>query len=115
MINGTDAWSKVQDTVIQQNQTAINEETIVYRVVKVRWQDLITNIDNLTNSNTSSAIQVRKTIHFIFNIKMISYRISSSMHISLMDPVVILLYGILIFDMSISSIQQWSVPIINLL
>ncbi len=80
MTNGTDAWYKVQDTVIQQNQTAINEETIVYRIVKVEWENLITNMDNLTKSDTSAAFEVRKKV-FIFNIKIISYRISSSMHI----------------------------------
>jgi hypothetical protein len=80
LTNGTDEWYKVQDTVIQQNQTAINEETIVYRIVKVEWENLITNIDNLTKSDTSAALEVRKKV-FIFNIKIISYRISSSMHI----------------------------------
>ena len=58
--NGSTEWAKVQDTVIQQNQSAINEETIVYRVVKIRWENLITSIDNITNGNVSSSFQVRK-------------------------------------------------------
>jgi hypothetical protein len=66
--NGTSVWTKVTDTVTQQNQSAINEETIVYRVVKVEWQNLITNIDNVTYGNTTTAIQVREKTDFLFNI-----------------------------------------------
>ncbi len=54
-------WLKVQDTVVRQNQTPINGETIIYRVVKIRWENLITNL-NITNGDTTT--NVRKETHF---------------------------------------------------
>jgi len=64
--NGSAEWLKVQDTVLRQNQTAVNDEVVVYRVVKVEWQKLITIIDNTTTGYASgSNVRRNKRILFI--------------------------------------------------
>jgi hypothetical protein len=44
--------------VVRLNQTSINEETAVYRVVLIQWQNLITSIDNSTSTSDSSEFKV---------------------------------------------------------
>jgi hypothetical protein len=56
--NGSQESIIVQDTVLQQNQTAVNDEVAVYRVVKIQWDNLITSIDDTTNNNAISNSQV---------------------------------------------------------
>ena len=51
-------WTKVQQTVVQQNQTAINDEVAVQRVVRITWQSLLTNIDTLSRSSDSLGSRV---------------------------------------------------------
>ncbi|CAF1546912.1 unnamed protein product, partial [Adineta steineri] len=46
----------VQDTVIQQNQTPIYDEALAYRVVKIEWNKLVTNLDS-SNNNAASGSQ----------------------------------------------------------
>jgi hypothetical protein len=58
---GSDVLTKVQETIVQQNQTAIVDEGIVYRVVKIEWVNLITSIDNITSGNTQAGSNVRKS------------------------------------------------------
>jgi hypothetical protein len=58
---GSDVLTKVQETIVQQNQTAIVDEGIVYRVVKIQWVNLITSIDNITSGNTTAGSNVRKS------------------------------------------------------
>ncbi len=65
MSNGSAEWAKVQDTVSRQNQTPINEETAIYRVVKIRWENLITGLDNITDGSATSNSQVRKETYFL--------------------------------------------------
>jgi len=57
--NGSAEWIKVQDTVVQQNQTPINDEVAVYRVVKIEWDKLITSIDN-SSTGYASGSNVRR-------------------------------------------------------
>ncbi|CAF4257653.1 unnamed protein product, partial [Adineta steineri] len=45
----------VQDTVIQQNQTPIYDEALAYRVVKIEWNKLVTNLDSSNNNAASSS------------------------------------------------------------
>ncbi|CAF3337216.1 unnamed protein product [Rotaria socialis] len=52
--NGTSEWKAVVDTVNILQNTLINEEVAVYRVVKIRWQNLITNMDSTTSGSGSS-------------------------------------------------------------
>jgi hypothetical protein len=59
-------WTKVQDTVVRQNQTPITDETIVYRVVKIQWENLITSLDNITSGDSTSDFNVRKETEFFF-------------------------------------------------
>lgn len=55
----------MQDTVARQNQTPINEETAIYHVVKVRWENLITSLDNITDGSATSNSEVRKETDFL--------------------------------------------------
>ncbi|CAF1385731.1 unnamed protein product, partial [Rotaria magnacalcarata] len=52
--NGTSEWDTVVNTVSILQNTSINEEVAVYRVVKIRWHDLITDLDSTTSGSASS-------------------------------------------------------------
>ncbi|CAF1151520.1 unnamed protein product [Rotaria sp. Silwood1] len=52
--NGTAEWTKVLDTVTAVKENAINEEAAVYRVVKIRWENLLTKMDGATAGKIAS-------------------------------------------------------------
>jgi hypothetical protein len=51
-------WKKVNDTIISQNQTYINEEAAVHRVVRIQWRSVLTNLDNMASVNQGDAARV---------------------------------------------------------
>ena len=59
----------VKETVVRQNGTLINEEAAIYRVVRIQWRNLITNVDNGSNETTASGFKVsEKQCFCIYNI-----------------------------------------------
>jgi len=66
LIAGSDEWTKVRETVVRQNQTPIDEEAIVYRVVKIQWVNLFTSIDTMTNGSGTTGSNVRKQLSIFF-------------------------------------------------
>ena len=67
MVRDSDVWNIVRDTVVKRNQTPIDDEGIVYRVVKIRWENLITSTDNNTNTARATGSNVSNYISLILN------------------------------------------------
>ena len=56
---GSTVSTKVRSTIVQQNQTDVADELVVYRVVEIEWDKLITSIYS-SNTNTTANSQVKK-------------------------------------------------------
>lgn len=76
---------KVLQTIADQNQTMISQEVSVYRVVAIEWEQLITNLDNISNAASSThdvRIGKKTSIYFVFLIyRLFFIRKSNLMHI----------------------------------
>lgn len=44
---------KVQDTVVRQNKTPVNDAAAVYRVANIQWDKIITNLDSSLNNTVT--------------------------------------------------------------
>ena len=105
----------MQQTVIQQNQTAINEEVAVQRVVRITWQSLLANIDTLGSVNDAFGARVNdRFLLFWPNAHSFSFRIFHSVLFLSMDRVPITSFGILTSDLNIRLIIRFLVQTINL-
>ena len=71
--NGTSEWAKVLDTVVQLQHKAINEETAFYRVVKIRWENLIINIDDINNRSGTLDVEVNNKVNFSYSLELIFF------------------------------------------
>ena len=54
---GSTISATVRNTVSRQNQTDVTDELVVYRVVEIEWDKLVTSIYG-SNTNTMSNSQV---------------------------------------------------------
>lgn len=106
----------MRQTVTQQNQTAINEEVAVQRVVRITWQSLLTNIDTLGRVNDAFGLRVNDG-SFLFSptLHSMSFRIFHSLLFLSMGRVPITSSGIHTYDSNIILIIWLLVRIINLL